>query len=306
MGIDQSKGLSSAMMPLIPDAEIDRWLAEDVPYGDLTTHSLGIGARAGRMSFAARAAMVAVASEEAARLLARLGCTVDWRCASGSVVEAGAALLVAEGPAAALLAGWKVAQTLMEYASGIATVAYRVVEAARAVNPAIVVACTRKTFPGTKAISLKAILAAGATPHRLGLSETILVFPEHRAFLADEDQAAVLQRLRTACPERKIVVEVNSIEDALHLAQCGADVVQLEKFAPDQVATVVARLTEMTSPVKVAAAGGVKPSNAADYARAGAHILVSSAPYFAPPADVKVTISACRDPLQSAFGAGAG
>ena len=31
------------MMPLIPDAEIDRWLAEDVPFGDLTTHALGIG-----------------------------------------------------------------------------------------------------------------------------------------------------------------------------------------------------------------------------------------------------------------------
>lgn len=295
------------MMPLIPDAEIDRWLAEDVPYGDLTTHSLGIGERPGRMRFAAREAMVAAASEEAARLLVRLGCTVDWRCASGSLVEAGAPLLAAEGPAAALLAGWKVAQTLMEYASGIATVAHRIVQAARAVDPTIVVACTRKTFPGAKAISLKAILAAGATPHRLGLSETILVFPEHRVFLADEDQAAVLQRLRAVCPERKIVAEVKSPEEALQLAQAGVDVLQLEKFSPAGVAEVVARLANMGSPVKVAAAGGVKPSNAADYARAGAHILVSSAPYFAPPADVKVTMTACRDPLRSSpFGDDAG
>jgi molybdenum transport protein len=32
--------------------------------------------------------------------------------------------------------------------------------------------------------------------------------------------------------------------------------------------------------------------NALAYARAGADLLVSSAPYFAPPADVKVLISA--------------
>ncbi len=280
------------MMPLIPDAEIDRWLAEDVPFGDLTTHALGIGERPGRMVFAARDAMVVAASEEAARLLVRVGCAVGERRPSGCTADAGAPLLVAEGPVAALLAGWKVAQTLMEYASGIATVASRIVEIARAVNPAVVVACTRKTFPGTKAISIKAILAAGAIPHRLGLSETVLVFPEHRAFLAGESQTSALARLKVACPERKIVVEVDSLDDAVSAARAGADVVQLEKLPPETVATIVARLVDAAPHAKVAAAGGVKPANAADYARAGAHILVTSAPYFAPPADIKVSISA--------------
>lgn len=280
------------MMPLISDAEIDRWLAEDVPFGDLTTHALGIGERPGRMVFEARGAMVVAASEEAARLLARVGGTVGELQPSGGAVEAGALLLAVEGPAAALLAGWKVAQTLMEYASGIATVARRIVEAARAVNPAVVVACTRKTFPGTKAISLKAILAAGAKVHRLGLSETVLMFPEHRAFLAGEAPASAVARLKLACPERKIVVEVNNLDEAEQAARSGADVVQLEKLSPEEVAAVVARLAATASHAKVAAAGGVKPANAADYARAGAPILVTSAPYFAPPADIKVSITA--------------
>lgn len=281
------------MMPLIPDSEIDRWLAEDIPFGDLTTHALGIGERPGRMMFEARDTMVVAASEEAARLLVRVGCTASELRPSGHAVEAGTPLLAAEGPAAALLAGWKVAQTLMEYASGIATVARRIVEAARAVDPAVIIACTRKTFPGTKAISLKAILAAGAVPHRLGLSETVLVFPEHRAFLAKEDQVLALARLKVACPERKIVVEVNSFDEAVLAARVGADIVQLEKFPPETVAAVVARLADTASPVKIAAAGGINLINAADYARAGAHILVTSAPYFAPPADIKVSILAC-------------
>lgn len=280
------------MMTLISETEIDRWLAEDIPFGDLTTHTLGIGKQPGRMTFLAREAMVVAASEEAARLLTRVGCAVSEICPSGFKAESGVPLLVAEGPAAALLAGWKVAQTLVEYVSGIATAASRIVQAARAVNPTIIVACTRKTFPGAKALSLKAIMAAGAVPHRLGLSETVLVFPEHRVFLGEEDFASALTRLKAACPERKIVVEVNRPDEALSAAQAGADVVQLEKFSPDAVATVALRMSEVAPHVKIAAAGGVTAANAADYARARAHILVTSAPYFAPPTDVKVIISA--------------
>jgi molybdenum transport protein len=279
-------------MMWIADAELDRWLSDDVPFGDLTTHALGIGARTGRMWFEARHSMVVAASEEAARLLVRTGCTVSESRPSGCGVDPGALVLAAEGSAAALLAGWKVAQTLMEYASGIATVARSIVAAARAVNPSVVVACTRKTLPGAKALSLKAIVVAGAVPHRLGLSETVLVFPEHWVFLAGESPSSALARLKAACPERKIVVEVNTGEEALRAAQAGADVVQLEKLAPAAVASIVARLAVAAPHAKVAAAGGVTAANAADYARAGAHVLVTSAPYFAPPANIKVRIEA--------------
>jgi molybdenum transport protein len=51
------------------------------------------------------------------------------------------------------------------------------------------------------------------------------------------------------------------------------------------------RLSTLPSRPLVAAAGGVKASNAADYARAGADILVTSAPYAATPRDVSVVFS---------------
>jgi len=46
--------------------------------------------------------------------------------------------------------------------------------------------------------------------HRLGLSETVLVFPEHRGFLGDEPLAETVQRLRSAAPEKKLVIEVTT------------------------------------------------------------------------------------------------
>lgn len=273
----------------LPQAEIDRLLDEDLPHFDLTTHGLGIGGRPGRMVFRAGADMVPAGLEIAAQLVERAGARVVELSAAGGRAAAGDLLLAAEGPAGALLAGWKVAQTLVEYMAGIATATRRIVDVARAVRPDVAVACTRKAFPGGRRLSVAAILAGGAVPHRLGLSETVLVFPEHRAFLAGEDLAAALARLKAASPERKLVVEVGSFDDAMEAAGAGADVVQLEKFPPEAVARVVAALSDKGC--LVAAAGGVRADNAAAYAAAGAAILVTSAPYSAPPLDVKVTIS---------------
>ena len=47
----------------------------------------------------------------------------------------GAPILCAAGPAAALLRGWKVAQTLIEVWSGVATATRDIIDAARTVSP---------------------------------------------------------------------------------------------------------------------------------------------------------------------------
>ncbi len=272
-------------MVVLSDSALDALLAQDVPYGDLTTDSLGITDQPALMSFAARAAMVLAGSEEAARLVEMAGGRVTRVSPSGTRLEAGAVFLEADGPAGALHRAWKVAQTLTEYASGIASRARRIVDAA----PGVTVACTRKNFPGAKDLSVKAVIAGGAVMHRLGLSETLLVFPEHRAFLPGPPEAWIAA-LRRKAPEKKIVVEAGSVEEAVALAKAGADVIQLEKLPPEAAAAVIAATRALTPPPVVAPAGGVTEANAAAYAAAGCRLLVTSAPFFGPPADVKVTL----------------
>ncbi len=276
----------------LSDRVLESLLDDDVPLGDLTTHILGIGAKPGRIAFAARDRMVVACAEEAARLLELAGARVTAVAESGSELAPGTAILEAMGPAEALHCGWKVAQTLVEYASGIATAARRIVEAARAARPDIPVVCTRKNMPGAKALSIKAILAGGATPHRLGLSETILIFPEHRAFIVRESASETIARARRAAPEKKIVVEISSLDEALTWAAAGADVIQTEKFSVEYLSALSLRLATLDYKPLVAVAGGVNAGNAAAYAAAGADILVTSAPYSAPPLDVAVRIKA--------------
>jgi len=277
-------------MPVLTTAELERLLFEDVPYGDLTTEALGIGTVSCRVTFVARADMTVAAIEDAAALLALVGVTAHPKTASGEAVTAGQVLLECEGSAAAVLRAWKVSQTLIEIWSGVATAARRLVSAARAGRPDTIVACTRKNVPGTKALSVAAIKAGGAIPHRLGLSETILVFPEHRLLCPTADFAALARALRAVSPEKKLLVEVTSAADAMAAAGAGFDVIQAEKFAPDAIAQVVAAVRTLTPRPLVAATGGIHPDNAAAYARAGADVLVTSWPYTARPMDVAVNL----------------
>lgn len=274
----------------LADGELERLLDQDTPSGDATTFALGIGGRAGRMVFRARHAMVVCGSEEACRMGELRGLRAATSpVPSGTGLPPGEVILTLEGPATGLHTVWKTAQTLMEYLSGIATATADLVAAARRASPDIGIACTRKNFPGTKAAAMKAVLCGGAAPHRLGLSETLLVFAEHRAFLDNEPAAATVRRLRRQWPERAVVVEVGDAAEALLWADAGADILQLEKLPPGVVASL--RQSLGNRPTRIAAAGGINSANAEDYARAGADILVTSAPYFAPPRDVAVTLS---------------
>ncbi|EIC22293.1 ModD protein [Thiorhodovibrio frisius] len=279
-----------AAQPVLGDAALHSLLEEDAPYGDLTTESLGIGSASGCIRFFVRDPMRVCGTEEAARMFELCGARSRLVTASGQQGAAGTLLLEAEGKAGALHRGWKAAQTLVEWCSGISTSAAEITAAARRGHPQALVAGTRKNVPGNRRLAAKAFVSGGAVMHRLGLSETLLVFAEHRAFLGDERPAQTLERLRHHCPEKRVVVEVSSLEEALRW--CEADVLQLEKFPPELVAQTRAALRERGAPALVAAAGGIHAANAEDYARAGAHLLVTTAPHLAPPRDVQVRFEA--------------
>lgn len=298
--MDASLGLADLA---VDDAQLAAWLREDAPFGDLTTSAFVPRTAHGTMRFNARRAMCVAGIEEAARLVQLAGANAEVRAVSGASARAGHVLLEAHGPAHALLLAWKVAQTLVEAASGIASATAAIVGALRAEGFATPVACTRKNFPGTRAMASKAVRAGGGVMHRLGLSESLLVFPEHRVFLPVELAAAEIAKLAAAQPEKRLVVEVGSEEEALAMARAGAQVIQLERFTPEALAALRGQLRQLGQEgrqVLLAPAGGVTLVNALDYARAGADLLVTSAPYLAPPADVQVTIAAAvKDPAES-------
>ncbi|MET0066363.1 MAG: ModD protein [Candidatus Thiodiazotropha sp.] len=263
-------------------------LNEDAPYGDLTTAALGIGGQAGKITFDARDPMIVCGVEEAAALFRLAGADqVEAFVSSGEAADPGRHLLQASGPAHTLFLAWKVAQSLMESLAGVSSSARQIVDQAGDA----VVACTRKHLPGTKTLMVKAVKAGGATMHRLGLSESIMVTEEHRTFLADPTSHTYLPAIQRQQPEKKCVVEVDQVETALDLIEQDCAVIQLEKCSIEEVARVVNAAKsrhEGAQRTIIAAAGGINPGNAAEYAATGVDLLVTSAPYFAKPRDVQV------------------
>lgn len=262
----------------LPVTQIEQLLAEDAPAGDLTSDIMGIRERRGRMRFWARQEMVLAGVEIAGQMLSACGCDVTLRSKSGKTVSADAPLLEAMGPAGGLHTAWKTAQTLIEVLSGLASAAQAIVRVFESVNPQVRVACTRKTFPGARRLSQIAVRAGGAILHRHGLSETVLVFPEHRAFCGAEPLAEMMARMRGAAPEKKLVIEVGTVAQAKEAIDLGFDAVQLEKFAPSDVEAVARHARAARTVTLVIAAGGINPDNAAAFVRAGAGLIVTSWP----------------------------
>ena len=276
----------------MPDSDIERFMEEDMPYGDLTTVLLGIGALHGEITFTSREPTTLCCTEEAARVLERCGATVDFLLQSGTTVEAGVTFLSASGSAGSMHAGWKVALNLLEYASGIATRTRNIVRRVKEVNSSMTVVTTRKSFPGTKKVAIKAIMAGGALPHRLGLSESVLVFRQHTAFCGGLERfLQTVAELKAKATEQKIIVEAESAEEALAIAAAGVDVVQLDKLQPEALSLLVPQLRNVAPAVKISAAGGIKAANASAYAETGVDMLVLSSVYFGKPSDIAVSIT---------------
>ncbi|MCL1932040.1 MAG: ModD protein [Treponema sp.] len=275
-----------------PDSLVDQWIADDVAQGDLTTRILDIGAREGRIVFSLKKAGRTSGIDAAEKVLRKLGLQITERAPDGIDLPDRGVLVAAAGKASALFMSWKVAQNVLEWSCGVAEYTARTVRAARSQNPRIQVSTTRKNIPGTKTLALNAVLNGGGIIHRGGASETILLFANHRAFLDFDNSAEAWKRavdqLRAEAPEKKIIVEAETMDEVKAALPSLPDIIQLDQFSPAAVREAV-NLAE--GRCLISAAGGVTADNAAAYAEAGAALLVTSAPYYAKPADVKVSLS---------------
>ncbi|SDN93868.1 molybdenum transport protein [Desulfonauticus submarinus] len=274
------------------ESDLDRYIEEDIPYADLTTFSLGLSnSQQAKISYSTRETTTICGTEEVERLCLKLGLQVIKTTPSGTTLEKNICFFQAKGGVDAIHKIWRLGNIWLEYSSGIATRTKQLVDLAQNINPKAKVVTTRKNMPFTKKLSIKAVLAGGGLPHRLGLSETILVFDEHLKFLGGIDGFIKrLSELKQNAPEKTITVEVHNLKDAIKLAKAGVDILQLDKFSIQDTKKVISEIQKNNPQCKVAIAGGINPSNVEGYAKAGVVLMVTSWPYFGKPADIKSLI----------------
>ena len=214
---------------------------------------------------------------------------VESYIGSGTLVEADTNILQVSGTVEGLQMGWKISMNILEHCCGIATRTREMVILAKGVDPKIEIVTSRKIFPGTKELSIQGILDGGALPHRLGLSETILIFKEHTNFLGGIDGLIPkIKELKNRACEKRVIVEVESKEEAIKLCKTTVDGIQFDKIEPDILKDIVIELRKIRSDIIFIAAGGINASNIEDYARTGVDSINTSWVYYGKPVDIRV------------------
>ena len=186
-----------------------------------------------------------------------LDCTVSWNFTEGSVLNPVCEVARVRGPANKLLQGERTALNVLSRASGVATYARELVQAARAHGWKGEVAGTRKTTPGFRIVEKYALMVGGASPHRFDLSSMIMLKDNHLWSAGGVEEAVATAR-EVAGFSIKIEVECRSLEQARAAAQSGADIVMLDNFDCRALAKVSEKLKSEFPKLIVEASGGVR------------------------------------------------
>ncbi|MFZ0384344.1 MAG: carboxylating nicotinate-nucleotide diphosphorylase [Solirubrobacteraceae bacterium] len=234
---------------------VARALAEDVGSGDVTTAATVapdaratalITQKAPGVIFGLHLARLVFESLDPAISFEALVDEGVWR-ERGEVVRV-------TGSARALLTGERTALNFLQRLSGVATMAARCV---RAVSEAVgeggpVILDTRKTTPGLRQLEKAAVAAGGATNHRAGLYDAILIKENHAA-LAGGVGAAV-RRARELAPKLPLEVECRSIAEVDEALAAGATSLLLDNMSPDELRAAVVHVSGRAT---LEASGGV-------------------------------------------------
>lgn len=193
---------------------------------------------------------------------ARVAAEGEWREASSSApVE----IATISGQAAALLTGERTALNFLMHLSGVATAAAQAVRAIEGTGARIL--DTRKTTPGMRKLEKAAVAAGGATNHRAGLYDAILIKENHIASAGGI--TAAINRCRDGS-ELPLEIEVRNAEEIDEALAAGADHLLLDNMTDDQLRAAVA---QVDGRAKLEASGGYTLENVRSAAETGVDFI---------------------------------
>jgi nicotinate-nucleotide pyrophosphorylase (carboxylating) len=269
-------------------AEVERALQEDIGSGDVTTNAtVDAEARAqARITqkepgviFGFDAAECAFALLDPEARAERLVGEGEWR-------EDGGPVMSVQGRTRALLNAERTALNFLAHLSGVATMSARACRAVEGTGTKVL--DTRKTTPGLRALEKAAVAAGGASNHRAGLYDAILIKENHIAAAGGVARAVV--RAREAAPELAATLEVEvrdsqQIEEAL---LAGAPRLLLDNMDEEELRAAVAQVAGRAS---LEASGGVTLDTLRARAETGVEwISMGALTHSAPALDLSLTL----------------
>jgi nicotinate-nucleotide pyrophosphorylase (carboxylating) len=235
-------------------ALVGRALEEDVGAGDVTTEAtVGEGARArGLITQKAAGAIYGLDAAETAFALLDSEARFERLVEEGVWREEGGPVMSVQGRARALLSAERTALNFLAHLSGVATIAARAARIVQGTGAKVL--DTRKTTPGLRALEKAAVVAGGASNHRVGLYDAVLIKENHIA--AAGGIAEAVARARAAAPALAATLEIE-VRDEREIEQAlaaGAGRLLLDNMDDEALRAAVA---QVDGRAQLEASGGV-------------------------------------------------
>ena len=237
-------------------------LLEDVGSGDLTAALIPNDALA-EAHIVAREEAILCGIDWVAEVFRQVDpeIRVEWQATDRDRLGAGQQLCTLSGSARALLTGERVALNFLQTLSATATRAARYVDAVAGTGVRIL--DTRKTIPGLRLAQKYAVICGGASNHRIGLFDAILIKENHIA--ATGSVSAALQAASRVA-DVEIEVEVEDLAQLREALDAGARRVLLDNFSLGQLVQAV---EVNAGRARLEASGGVNLSTVRSVAETG-------------------------------------
>lgn len=262
---------------MLTPAEIDRVvaaaLAEDAPWGDITSEYLLPASATARADLVSRERGVfsGGAVFAAAFRLTDPAIQVRLLVDEGQPFEPGAILATVTGPARGVLTAERIGLNFTQRMSGIATLTARYV--AEVAHTGARIADTRKTTPLLRQFERHAVRCGGGHNHRFSLSDAVMAKDNHLAVITQRGLSitAALQGAIAQLPHTThVVVEVDRIDQIDAVLAAGVGTIMLDNFTLPQLRDGVALIAGRAM---VEASGGVSLDTVRAIAETGVDVI---------------------------------
>jgi nicotinate-nucleotide pyrophosphorylase (carboxylating) len=249
---------------MVPIHYLLRFIEEDSPFGDITSDTV-IPDKTCNAVIRAEHEGVIAGIAEASALFTHFGILATPGKQDGDRVITGDIVLSLSGNAKGILLVERTALNIIGRMSGIATQTKKFADIVSAAKSRCRIAATRKTSPGFRALDKKAVQLGGGDPHRMSLSDGILIKDNHLMLVSLPE---AIRSAKAASAYRKIEVEVETPHDALTAAKVGADVLLLDNMTPRRVSETLAGLKHagLRDRVTIELSGGIDERTLPEYA----------------------------------------
>lgn len=203
---------------------------EDVGEGDITTNNLVPSNEIKTAIFVAKEPGVVAGLPIAEMVFKRFDPNIEWneKMHDGSHVVPGDVLVEFKGNYRALLTGERKALNFLQRLSGIATYASLCMKEVEGLNVEIL--DTRKTLPGYRQLDKYAVRMGGASNHRFGLYDMVMIKDNHIQIAGGIKQAVAA--IRKNVPKSiKIEVEAATMEHVHQALEADVDIIMLDNMS---------------------------------------------------------------------------